>query len=50
MSRVLLGYDIQNAKRRRWALRHLRTLTACYQESFSTACWTGARCRVSGSG
>jgi len=34
MSRVLLGYDIQNAKRRRWALRQLRALTACYQESF----------------
>src|SRR5690606_16194015 len=34
MSRVLLGYDIRNAGRRRWALRQLRALTGRYQESF----------------
>lgn len=34
MGRVLLGYDIQDARRRRWALHQLRALTACYQKSF----------------
>ena len=34
MSRVLVGYDIHDNRRRRWALHQLRALTACYQDSF----------------
>lgn len=32
--RVLVGYDIHQAARRRRALKILRALTACYQKSF----------------
>lgn len=34
MSRLLVGYDIHDNRRRRQALRHLRARTACYQQSF----------------
>lgn len=34
MSRVLIGYDIADNRRRRQTCKRLRTLTACYQESF----------------
>jgi len=34
MSRILIGYDIHENRRRRQALRLLRSLTACYQNSF----------------
>lgn len=34
MSRVLIGYDIADHRRRRRACKRLRALTACYQESF----------------
>lgn len=34
MSRVLIGYDIHQNSRRRQALKTLRALTACYQNSF----------------
>ena len=34
MSRVLIGYDIHDARRRRRALTRLRKMTAIYQYSF----------------
>ncbi|MDM9652056.1 CRISPR-associated endonuclease Cas2 [Pseudomonas wenzhouensis] len=34
MTRVLIGYDIADNRRRRQALKLLRSVTACYQESF----------------
>mgnify|MGYP003478797201 FL=1 len=34
MSRVLIGYDIHDNRRRRMAMKTLRAQTACYQESF----------------
>lgn len=34
MTRVLVGYDIHDNRRRNKALRQLRALTACYQNSF----------------
>lgn len=34
MARVLIGYDIHQNSRRRQALKTLRALTACYQDSF----------------
>lgn len=34
MARVLIGYDIHDARRRRHALKILRAQTACYQYSF----------------
>lgn len=34
MARVLIGYDIADNRRRRHALKILRALTACYQDSF----------------
>lgn len=34
MSRVLVGYDIHDQRRRRQALKTLRAKTACYQQSF----------------
>lgn len=34
MTRLLVGYDIHDNRRRRQALKQLRALTACYQQSF----------------
>lgn len=34
MARLLIGYDIHDARRRRHARRTLRAQTACYQYSF----------------
>jgi len=34
MARVLIGYDINDHRRRNQALRMLRAQTACYQNSF----------------
>lgn len=34
MARVLIGYDIADNRRRRKALKLLRSVTACYQDSF----------------
>ncbi|SDU13225.1 CRISPR-associated protein, Cas2 family [Pseudomonas pohangensis] len=34
MSRLLIGYDIHDNRRRRATLKALRALTPCFQESF----------------
>ncbi len=34
MTRLLVGYDIHDNRRRRQTLTQLRRLTACYQQSF----------------
>jgi CRISPR-associated endonuclease Cas2 len=34
VSRVLIGYDIHDNRRRYSAMRSLRAITACYQNSF----------------